>query len=192
MLERNQKVLEFLLSRRSHSARTLTEPAPNKDDLELMLTAASRCPDHGKMEPWRFIVLQRKVMPSLANKISEIGNRKGLEISQIKKNVDLFLKAPMIVVVVFSPKCSDKIPIVEQKLSTGAVCLALLNAAHAAGWGANWLTGWMARDEEFLISGLQLERGEFAAGFIHIGTPTKIPLERPRPDIGAITSWLQT
>ena len=189
MPEKNEKVLEFLLSRRSHSARLLAEPVPDKKDLELILTAASRCPDHGKLEPWRFIVLQKKSLPALAIRLSEIGKKKDLDVSKLKKSVDLFLEASLIVAVIFSPKYSEKIPIIEQKLSTGAVCVSLLNAAHAAGWGANWLTGWMAFDEDFLTSGLGLTEGEFAAGFIHIGTPSQTPLERPRPDTRSITSW---
>ena len=97
----------------------------------------------------------------------------------------------MIVAVVSSPHSIDRIPMVEQHLSVGAVCLALLNAAHAEGWGANWLTGWMSYDKMFLKTVLTLSETEFIAGFIHIGTKTVEPKERERPDIKGITSWLK-
>jgi len=76
-------------------------------------------------------------------------------------------------------------------MSAGTVCLALVNAALAAGWGANWLSGWMARDRAFLTEGLGLTETEFVAGFIHIGTETVVPPERPRPDVAALTTWLE-
>ena len=85
---------------------------------------------------------------------------------------------------------SEKIPLWEQELAGGAVCLALLNAALASGWGANWLTGWMAMDRGFLSQGLTLEAHEFVAGFIHLGTETALPPERPRPDLDRITTWV--
>ena len=76
-------------------------------------------------------------------------------------------------------------------MSAGCVCLALVNAALAAGWGANWLTGWMARDTGFLAQGLGLAEAEFVAGFIHLGTETVVPPERPRPDVAALTTWVE-
>ena len=96
----------------------------------------------------------------------------------------------LIIAVIFSPKATDRIPLIEQKLSAGAACLALLNSALADGWGANWLTGWMSRDKDFLKKGLKLKNDEFVAGFIHIGTPKSTPLERERPNMGEITEWL--
>ena len=88
-----------------------------------------------------------------------------------------------------SPKPSEKIPDWEQTLSAGAVCLSLVNATLAAGWGANWLTGWAARDPEILAH-LGAAAPEFVAGFIHIGAETAAPPDRPRPDVAAITRWL--
>ena len=88
-----------------------------------------------------------------------------------------------------SPKPSEWVPLSEQQLSAGAVCLALLNAALASGWGANWLTGPMAYDTAFRREILGCGEGEAVAGFIHIGSETVVPPERPRPDVGALTSW---
>jgi len=94
------------------------------------------------------------------------------------------------VAVISSPKPSDKVPEIEQCYSAGAVCLGLLNAALASGWGANWLTGWACYDAEFRARGLGLAEGEGVAGFIVIGTETVTPPERPRPDLAAITTWM--
>ena len=95
------------------------------------------------------------------------------------------------VAVVASPKPSESIPKVEQTLSAGAACLSLLNAALASGWGACWLTGWAAHDRAFVTEGLGLGAEEFIAGMIHIGTERRTPPERPRPDMAAITTWVE-
>ena len=92
--------------------------------------------------------------------------------------------------VIAAPRASDKVPEIEQHYSAGAVCLGLLNAAQAMGFGANWLTGWAAHDRSFVEEGLGLAPGESVAGLIHVGTETVAPPERPRPDIDAITDWV--
>ncbi len=89
-----------------------------------------------------------------------------------------------------SPKHSEKIPQIEQIYSAGAVCLALVNAGLAAGWGANWLSGWASHDRAFIRDGLNLADHETVAGLIHLGTETSTPPERPRPDLDAITTWV--
>ena len=102
----------------------------------------------------------------------------------------MFADAPVIVAVVGSPVPSDKVPAVEQTLSAGALCLGLLNAALAAGWGANWLTGWTALDAEFLSGALGCGPGEYVAGYVVIGSETSAPPERPRPDPGVKVQWV--
>ncbi|MDA0962656.1 MAG: nitroreductase, partial [Proteobacteria bacterium] len=109
------------------------------------------------------------------------------EIAKAQSAYDMGVLA---VVVVESPKASEKIPVIEQTYSAGAVCLALVNAALAAGWGANWLTGWPSHDGAFCAGGFGLAPGERVAGIIHIGTETAAPPDRPRPDIDAITTWM--
>jgi len=186
----NPDALEFLLSRRSRPAKTLTGPAPDADQLKPILTAAARTPDHGKLEPWRFIVLEAPALARLGASARNRGTELGHDAEKIAKIGTMFETAPLSVAVVASPKESTKIPEVEQTLSTGAVCLALLNAALASGWGANWLTGWVAMDRPFLTDALLLGPQEYVAGFIHIGTETSPPPERPRPDLDAITTWV--
>ena len=185
-------VLEFLGARRSRPAKTLTTPVPSKAEVEAMLTVAARAPDHGKLEPWRFIVLERDACLRLAALTEDLGPGLGLEPEKIAKSTASFANAHLVVTVVASPKPSAKIPEVEQTLSAGAVCQNLLTVALAAGWGANWLSDWMSRDRDFLTRGLALADHEWVAGYMHLGTETNIPPERPRPDLSAITQWVAT
>lgn len=185
----NDPALAFLLSRRSRPAKTLTTPVPTRDELVPILTAAARTPDHGKLEPWRFIVLGRDALLGLAELTVARGTDLGIEPEKIEKTRRQFADAHLAVAVVSSPKASEKVPQIEQVLSAGAVCLSLLNAALASGWGANWLSGWASHDPVFTAEGLGLQPGETIAGLIHIGTQTATPPERPRPDLDAITDW---
>ncbi|MGJ8588964.1 MAG: nitroreductase family protein [Yoonia sp.] len=189
MPDRNQAALDFLLTRRSRPAKTLTTPVPDRATLETLLTAAARTPDHGKLEPWRFIVLTKPALTRLAALVPARGTALGIDPEKITKAHDQFANADLAVAVIFSPKPSEKIPHIEQVYSAGAVCLALVNAGLAAGWGANWLSGWASHDATFLTEGLGLAPHETVAGFIHLGTETSAPPERPRPDLSAITTW---
>ena len=186
----NQDILSFLLSRRSRPAKTLSAPAPTREQLKPLLTAAARTPDHGKLEPWRFIVIDAEAMPRLAACAEARGKELGLDDAQILKGRTQFDQGHLAVAVIEVRKPSEKIPPLEQTYSAGAVCLALLNAALAAGWGANWLSGWPSHDRGFMTDALGLDGNERIAGFIHIATETATPPDRPRPDIDAITTWV--
>ncbi|WP_019956520.1 nitroreductase family protein [Yoonia vestfoldensis] len=186
----NPEALAFLLSRRSRPAKTLAMPVPDQAMVETLLTAAARTPDHGKLEPWRFVVLTKPALTRLAALVPARGAALGIAPDRIAKAQDQYAMADLAVAVVSSPKASDKIPPVEQVYSAGAVCLALVNAALAAGWGANWLSGWPSHDRDFIRDGLGLSDHESIAGLIHIGTETSAPPDRPRPDLAAITTWM--
>ncbi len=190
MPDPNQPVLDFLLTRRSRPAKTLVAPGPERATLETLLTAAARVPDHGKLEPWRFIVLQGAALGRLADLAEARATALGMDPDKAAKGIGQFRMAPLMVAVVSAPVASDKVPEVEQILSAGAAALGLLNAALAAGWGANWLTGWPAHDREFVEQGLGLAPGESIAAFMVIGSETRVPPERPRPDMAAKTSWV--
>lgn len=190
MPDANPDALTFLQSRRSRPAKTLTTPVPSRDELMPILTAAARCPDHGKLEPWRFVVIEGAAMARLAELAQARGAELGLEAEQIGKGRAQFDQGHLAVAVVEVQRASEKIPALEQTYSAGAVCLSLLNAALASGWGANWLTGWVAHDRGFVEQGFGLAPHERIAGIIHIGTETSAPPERPRPDIEGITTWL--
>jgi nitroreductase len=186
----NAAALDFLQNRRSRPAKTLTAPVPSRDQLTPLLTAAARSPDHGKLEPWRFVVLEQPGLARLGRNARQRADDLGYDAEKAAKGAAQFETGTLAVAVIEVQRPSDKVPPLEQTYSTGAVCLALLNAALAAGWGANWLTGWPAHDREFMRIALVLENHERIAGFIHIGTETSAPPERPRPDINAITTWV--
>lgn len=185
----NASALEFLLTRRSRPAKTLGLPVPSKAELEPLLRAAARTPDHGKLEPWRFVVLGPEALASFGPAVAEAGQRLAIEPEKIDKQALQFASAACVVAVIAAPVPSDKVPQIEQLYSAGAVCLALVNAALAAGWGANWLSGWASHDPKFCADTLGLGPDEKIAGFIHIGTETSTPPERPRPDLNVKVDW---
>lgn len=188
MSNRNDATLAFLASRRSHPPKLMTGPAPDRDEVIRLLTLAARAPDHGKLEPWRFVVLTGPVLKRLQPVLHQAVLDAGQDQAAADKAASAF-DSPLIVAVISSPVVSDKIPEWEQILSAGAVCLGLVNAALASGWGAAWLTGFAALDQGFAQAHLGLQPGERVAGLVHIGTRGATPPERPRPDIDAKTSW---
>jgi nitroreductase len=190
MPDPNPAALDFLLNRRSRPAKTLQPPVPDRSQLETLLTAAARIPDHGKLEPWRFVVLERAALMRLAEAVDARGAERGMAPEDIAKGRSQFEQGHLAVAVIEVQKPSPKIPAIEQTYSAGAACLSLLNAALASGWGANWLSGWPSHDPTFGATALGLGPQERVAGFIHIGTETSPPPERPRPDVAALTRWV--
>lgn len=180
------EVLAFLARRRSASALTLVEPGPSDDQIRELLRLAARAPDHGKLAPWRFMVLRGAGKARFAHGLKAIAKeRSGAEI--LTKKIAKLTVPPCSVAVV-SRFVGGEIPEWEQRLSAGAVCALLLVAAGAMGFGANWITDWYAYDEKALAL-LGLGDGERVAGFIHLGTPAETPLERVRPDAAPLTLW---
>lgn len=190
MPDPNHAALAFLETRRSRPAKTLGAPVPDRETVKSLLRVAARSPDHGKLEPWRFLVLEKPALARLAATLPEKGEALGQPSEKIEKAVQEYANAELAVIVVASPKPSEKIPEIEQTLSAGAVCMQLLNAALASGWGANWLSGWASHDADWRERHLGLMPHEWIAGIIHIGTERNTPPERPRPDIDAITEWI--
>ena len=180
------EAMDFLLTRRSRPPKLLAAPGPDRAAVERLLTAAVRVPDHGKLEPWRFVVLGGAGLARFAAAIRARAAESGADAD---KGALAFEQAPVAVAVVASPKPSEKIPAIEQTLSAGAVTLSLVNAALASGWGAAWLTGWPAYDRPLLETVLGLAPQEWIAGFVYLGTCATPPPDRPRPDIAAITTW---
>lgn len=191
MLEPRPEVLDFLQTRRSRPWKILSAPYPTHADLKPIIELGLRVPDHGTLEPWRLIVIEGAALQRLADLTVEIGkNLDHIDDERLEKTRRQFAEAGMIVTVVVSPVESPKVPEIEQTLSGGAVCLSLVNAGLASGWGSNWLTGWMAMNRDFLSQGLNLAENEFVAGFIHFGTENTTPPERKRPDAARITTWI--
>jgi nitroreductase len=186
----NKEALDFLLSRRSRPAKTLGLPIPNRDEVERILTAAARTPDHGKLEPWRFIVMGKDKLTSLIPLVDERAAALEHDAEKTQKGKNQFIDGQLAIAVIEVQKPSNKIPAIEQTYSAGAVCLALLNAALASGWGANWLSGWPSHDRGFVEQGLGLSDTERVAGIIYLGTESATPPDRPRPDLEKIVTWL--
>ncbi|WP_112320434.1 nitroreductase family protein [Oceanibium sediminis] len=186
----NPDALDFLLTRRSRPAKTLVAPAPDRAALAPILTAGLRVPDHGKLEPWRLVVLEGAALTRLAEVATRRAQKVGMDPDKAAKAAQMFSGAPLIVAVISAPVESEKVPEIEQLYSAGAVCLSLVNAALAAGWGANWLTGWTATDPAFLGEALNLRAPAEVAGYIVIGTETTAPPDRPRPEVEAKVTWV--
>jgi nitroreductase len=190
MPARNQPALDFLLTRRSRPAKLFTAPVPSREELEEILTAALRVPDHGKLEPWRLIVVERPAFARLADLAEARARALGGDAEKIAKGRGQYDLGQLAVVVISSPKAAEKVPVAEQVLSAGALCLGLVNAATAAGWGACWLTGWPAHDPVFAAEAFGCAGGETVAGIVHIATPPADAPDRPRPDLARLVTWM--
>ncbi|MFN6925127.1 MAG: nitroreductase [Tabrizicola sp.] len=191
MPARNDAAFAFLKARRSRLAKLFTHPVPDRDQLTEILTAATRVPDHGKLEPWRLIVLRGAAFARLANLAEERAGELGGDAEMVAKGRGQYDLGKLAVVVISSPKPSPKIPAVEQLMSAAALCFGIVNAAEAAGWGACWLTGWPAHDPVFAARAFGCAEGETVAGIVHIGTPPEDGPDRPRPDLGRIVTWVE-
>ena len=183
--------LQVLNARRSVPAKQLGEPGPDPATLHRILSAAVRVPDHGKRVPWRFLRIQGSAREVLGDHLAARTRVRDPDAGEaaLDKDRRRFLHAPLVIAVIARLGPDAKIPESERFSSAACVCFALLQAAQACGFGAQWLTGWPAYDPETLrLLGLSDE--ERIAGFIHIGTPKLDATERERPDPRALlTDW---
>ncbi|WP_022723189.1 nitroreductase [Rhodopseudomonas sp. B29] len=182
-------VISFFETRRSVKPREMSGPGPSAEELETILTIGARVPDHGKIGPWRFIVFEGDARARGGAVIAEVFARKHPEAGETDIAVEKarLMEAPLVIAVVSSPKPHPKVPAWEQELSAGASCMNIVAAATALGYGANWLSGWIAYDRD-VLSGLGLKDNEKLAGFIYIGTKTKPVEDRPRPVLAEIVT----
>lgn len=184
---REANLLSLLSARRSPPALSLAAPGPDAAQLAVLLEAALRVPDHGRMCPWRFIILEGAAKEALADRLDVLAAEREDAMKAragIKK-----LRNPPLAIAVVSCSVEGRIPEWEQILSAGALCQNILLAATALGFGGNWVTGWYAYDDRARAM-LKLGAAERVAGFILIGTPLESAPERPRPAIDAVTTWL--
>jgi len=175
--------LQVLDQRRSVPSLQLAEPGPDEETLLRMLASASRVPDHGKLVPFRFLRIAGQARHALGRFLAERSLQRDPQAppALVEKDRQRFSHAPLVITVVARIQPRHKVPEQEQLLTAGCVCFALLQAAQALGFGAQWLTAWMAYDPA-VHQYLGLGEHERIAGFIHIGTPRQQVPERERPD----------
>lgn len=179
--------LEMLLKRRSVPPKDLLEPGPTPGQLEAILTAAARVPDHGKLTPWRFIVFEGEGRARLADAIGRVRSATRPDPEKQALERERLTTPPVTVAVISAARSHPKIPEWEQVLSAGAACMNLIVAANALGFATVWLTEWYGYDAQALEA-IGVRPGEKLAGFIHIGTPRAIPEDRARPALGQVVT----
>src|SRR5262245_5682126 len=183
------EALDLLKTRRSLKPVELVDPAPSAAEIDTLLTVASRVPDHGKLVPWRFIVFEGEDRKAAGEAIVAAFRSKypDAKEEQVAYERGRLARAPLVIAVVSRAGPHVKIPEWEQVLSAGAAAMSLVLAAHALGYGANWITEWYAYDRR-VLDALGLKENERIAGFIHIGRPAHPPEDRPRPPLEEIAT----
>ncbi len=186
---RDGNMIEFLLSRRSVLARMMTDPGPGPDDLRKIMEAGMRVPDHGRLTPWRFIVIRDDARDRLGEVLAEAfrtSNPDAIE-EQVEIERERFTRASVVIAVVSRITKEHKIPEWEQVLSSGAACQTMLIAALSMGYAAQWITEWYAYDPT-VKEALGLNADDRIAGFLYLGTAAADSTERARPNYTDIVS----
>ncbi len=188
-LNDTSSLLAFLKSRKSASAKAMGGIGPSPQQLDEILSIATRVPDHGKLTPWRFVLFRSdaraKVGKLFAKRWAELNPSHGAE--ALLFQAGLFMRAPLVIAVVSTAQTHEKIPVWEQQMSAAAVCFNMELAAQALGFDVQWQSDWVAYDDGAKAA-MGLKAGEQVAGLIYMGRST-IPLEdRPRPDVTTLTT----
>lgn len=180
--------IALLRTRRSGKPRDLIAPGPDAAQLRQILEVAMRTPDHGKLAPWRFVIVPAERRADFARMLEDAyrASRPDAGRLEIEAVQQFALQAPTLVIALAAPVTGSKIPLWEQQLSVGAAIMNLLHGAHALGFAGGWLTGWACEDAQ--VRAAVASEGESIAGFIFIGTPGKPQDERPRPEYDQIVS----
>ena len=183
--------LSLLHTRRSGKPRDMIAPGPDSGQLEAILRAAIRVPDHGKLAPWRFVIIGSDQRDTLAALLTAAYRAEKPEAGRLELDTmeQMARQAPALVIALSKPVVNSKIPAWEQELSTGAACMNLLTAAHALGFVGSWLTGWPTYSDA--VRDAFGESDERIAGFIYIGSPGRPLEERPRPDFETVVRHWQ-
>lgn len=179
------ETLALLARRRSTKLMQLAEPAPSADTFDALIRLAARVPDHGKIGPWRFVVIDGEARARAGEKLADVvAHDEGVDAPRLEFVRNHFLRGPSCVMVVSTAGPHKKVPEWEQELSSGAVCFSLLLAAHAMGYAGCWLTEWPTYDARARAA-LGLAEHERIAGFVYLGTAQGAVAERVRPDVGS-------
>jgi nitroreductase len=184
--------IQLLKTRKSISAQFIGAPAPSRAQIEEMLTIASRVPDHGKLTPWRFIVFEGEARVAASAALARLYAAKNpdADAKRIEEEGQRLARAPLVIAIVSKAAPHVKIPEYEQLLSGAAAAMNLELAAQGLGFASQWTTDWFAYDPE---AGklLGLQPGERFIGFVHVGTPSVPPVDRPRPALADVVTWWQ-
>lgn len=183
---------DYLLTRRSVGQAFLAEPAPSGEELETLLTIATRVPDHGKLAPWRLVLYSGEARVAAGEALAALAQKKrpDIDAASLEAERRQFLPAPLVVGILSAPKAHPKVPEFEQLISAGNVAFNLVHGACALGYAAQWVTRWYAFDADAAAL-LGARPDEKFVGFVHIGTPTAVIEDRPRPDLSQIVSVWQ-
>lgn len=190
MLNDRSSAAALLATRRSAKPRDMTAPGPDAATLRAILEAAIRTPDHGKLAPWRFVIVEDSGRDALAALLRSayLADKPDAGKLELEAADQFARQAPALVVALSSPAHASHIPLWEQELSAGAACMNLLAATHAHGFVGCWLTGWAAYSDA--VRDAFGKPGERIAGFLFLGSPSRELEERPRPDYEArISIW---
>ena len=181
--------IDLLARRRSVPPQQLAAPGPGPDELDTILALASRVPDHGKLAPWRFIVFEGEARDRAGEIIATAfaADDPAAAPDRVAVERARLSRAPLVVAVVAAARPHVKIPEWEQVMSAGVVCMNLVVAANALGYGTAWLTEWIAYDRR-ILDALGLAPDETIAGFVHVGRPVAVPSDRPRPALADIVT----
>jgi nitroreductase len=190
MFNDTSSTLALLRTRRSGKPRDMIAPGPDAAQLRIILEAAIRVPDHGKLAPWRFVIVNNDQRNSLADLLTTAYRAEKPDAGRIEIDAmaQFAHQAPALIVALSTPIAGSKIPLWEQELSVGAACMNLLTAAHASGFVGSWLTGWPTYSDT--VRDAFGSDGERIAGFIFMGSPGRDLEERPRPDYdNVVKNW---
>ena len=188
-MSKNVELIKYLTTRRSVPLPFLSEPGPNKEELDLILSIGTRVPDHAKLCPWRLIVIQGDARKRAGEKLAQIAKAQKPEMSEEELEVERnqFLPAPLTIGVLSVAVEHQKVVELEQVLSAGNVALNLVHGANALGFAAHWVTRWFAYDPEATAM-LGAKEGEQFVAFVHIGTPQTRLEDKPKPDLEKLVS----
>lgn len=182
-------LIGYLHSRRSGKPRELVAPGPNAQEMEQIMRAAIRTPDHGKLSPWRFLIVDDSKRDDLARLLTRayLAEKPDAGRIEIEAMENFAHQGPALVVALFTPVIPHKIPLWEQQLSMGAACMNLLHGAHALGYVGGWITGWPSGNRD-VAEAFGAGPDDSIAGFLYLGTAARPQEERPRPDYDAVVS----
>jgi len=185
----DSKTIDFLTTRRSTVARMMGDPGPNDDELRQIMEAGMRVPDHGRLTPWRFIVIRGDARDTIGDVIATSFKRNNPDAiqEQIEIEQERLTRAPIVIAVVSRVHREHKIPVWEQILSSGAACQTMLIAAQSTGYAAQWLTEWYAYDSD-VKKAIGAEADDEIAGFVYLGNPVGELTDRARPIYDHIVS----